>query len=803
MSRATGLEGIRVVEMGEGVSAAYAAKLMADLGADVVKIEPPGGDRARLRGPFPGGVPDPEQSGLFLYLNTNKRGVRLDPARERPELESLVARADILVHNLPAAQMDRSGIVYDALRRLNPRLVLCSITPFGLTGPYRDYRAYDINLVHGGGWGYLSPGALELAAAPPLTPAGSQAGFQGGLAGALAALAACRAAQRTGRGEHIDLSVQSFVASFLEQALPYYTYVGQVATRFGQRLLYPWGIYRCADGPIFLAAIEEDQWQRLVELMGNPEWAQLEIFGNTVGRSQNWDIVKLHLEEWFADWKVEDLFHAGQARRICFAPVFSLSQVAAQDHLRSRGFFVEVTHPRAGRIVHPGAPYRLERPWWSLRRPAPLLGEHTAEVRTELETPVPPRPAPAVSPTVGLPLEGVRVVDLTWVWAGPFAAMHLAHLGADVIKLESMTRLDAGRRLPVVPRGEKWGPNRSGYFNQWNQGKRSCALNFGKPEGVRIAKELIARSDVVIENFSTGVLDRLGLGYEVLRELRPDIILASISGYGHTGPLKNYMAYGPAVAPLTGLSSLTGYAGDVPREVGISYGDPNAGINAAVAIAAALLARERTGEGQHIDLSLWEPMAALVAEGWMEYAMNGSEPERMGNRHPQMAPHGCFRCAGDECWVTLACESEEEWRALCAAIGQPALASDPRFADPAARKRNEDELERTIEAWTSQRDRWDVTRELQAAGVAAFPSLSSRDLVEDPHLAQRGFFERLAHPEVGVRTHAGIPWRLAEAPNGVRAAAPLLGADTEAVLGDLLGYSPAQVAKLREDGVSY
>lgn len=803
MGRATGLEGIRVVELGEGVSAAYASKLMGDLGADVVKIEPPGGDRARLRGPFPRGVPDPEQSGLFLYLNTNKRGIRLDPASERAAFERLVARTDILVHNVPAAQMARHGLVYDELRRLNPRLVLCSITPFGLSGPYRDYRAHDLNLVHGGGWGYLCPGALERTDAPPLTPAGSQAEFQAGLAGALAALAACRGAQRTGSGEHIDLSAQAFVASFLEQALPYYTYVEQVATRFGQRLLYPWGIYRCADGLIFLAVIEEDQWARLVEFMGHPEWAQLDLFANTVGRSQNWDVVKLHLEEWFADWKVDDLFHAGQARRICFAPVFTLSQVAAQDHLKSRGFFVEVTHPRAGRLVHPGAPYRLDRPWWSIRRPAPLLGEHSDEIRAELDTPVSARPVFSGPRTPRQPLDGVRVVDLTWVWAGPFAAMHLAHLGADVIKLESVTRLDAGRRLPVVPRGEKWGPNRSGYFNQWNQGKRSCAVNFGKPEGVQIAKELIACSDVVIENFSTGVLDRLGLGYEVLRGLRADIILASISGYGHTGPLKDYMAYGPAVAPLTGLSSLTGYAGDVPREVGISYGDPNAGINAAVAIAAALLARERTGEGQHIDLSLWEPMAALVAEGWMEFAMNGTQPERMGNRHPQMAPHGCFRCAGDECWLTVACGSDAEWRSVCAVMGRPELAADPRFADLAARKRNEDELERLIGAWTRERDRWDVTRDLQAAGVAAFPSLSSRDLVEDPHLAQRGFFERLPHPEVGARTHAGIPWRLSEGRNGVRAPAPLLGADTDSVLGELLGYSPARIAKLRESQVLY
>ena len=381
--------------------------------------------------------------------------------------------------------------------------------------------------------------------------------------------------------------------------------------------------------------------------------------------------------------------------------------------------------------------------------------------------------------------------------------MHLAHLGAEVIRIESNVRLDLGRRVPIYPTGMEPGLNRSGYFNQWHQGKKSILLNLSKREAIEIARKLLAQCDVVVDNFATGVMEHLGLGYEELKKIKPDIIMASISGYGHTGPQQKYMGYGPAIAPMTGLSSLTGYLGGDPQEVGISYGDPNGGINAASAICAALVARKRTGKGQYIDVSLWEGVAALVPEGWMDYAMNGTQPPRMGNRDPLMSPHNCFRCAGEDEWVTIACGTEEEWQALCTAIGEPQLANDPRFHAAKDRKAHEDELEKLITAWTEQRNKWDVTRDLQAAGVAAFPSMNSKDLAEDRHLNERGFFSRLPHAEVGVQTHTGIPWRLTNAPNGVQAPAPLLGADTDAVMRDLLGYSAQEIAALKEGQVLY
>ncbi len=796
-----GLEGVRVLELGNMVSAAYATKLLADLGADVIKVEEPGGDLARTRGPFPQGQPDPEQSGLFLYLNTNKRGVTLDIHQDAERLRSLIAQTDILIHNYAPPSMAELGLSYAAFQQVNPSLVMCSITPFGLTGPYKDYRAYELNLAHGGGWAWLSPGASDWPDLPPLKAAGHQADFQGGLAAAMSSLAAYGKAYETGQGEHIDLSVQEFVASFLEQNFVYYSYMGQVASRLGRRLIYPWGMYQCQDGLIFVVTVEQDQWERLVDLMGNPEWASWEIFKDPFVRAENWDVLKIYLDEWMQGWKVQDLFAAGQERRICFAPVLSMETLAQQEQLKARNFFVDVTHPKAGTLTHLGPPYQLKEPWWDIRRPAPLLGEHNDEVLRESASPNPSPQSP--TPNTSLPLEGLRVVDFSWAWAGPYCALQLAHLGAEVIRVESQVRPDLGRRVPIYPTGMEPSLNRSGYFNQWHQGKKSTLLNLSKPEAIPIVTALIEKSDIVVENFATGVMERLGLGYEELAKRNPALIMASISGYGHTGPQKNYMGYGPAIVPLTGLSSLTGYPGHGPQEVGISYGDPNGGLNAAVAITAAVAVRKRTGKGQHIDASLWETMVALLAEGWMDYAMNTTQPPRIGNRDAWMAPHNCFRCAGQDEWVTIVCGTDDEWQALCQAIGQAHLGQDPRFRTAAERKANEEELERILTEWTKERTKWEVTTTLQTVGVAAFPSMNSKDLSEDPHLNARGFFARLPHAEVEVQTHIGIPWQLTAAPNGVRSPAPLMGQDTEYVMKDLLGHTDEEIAQLKAAEVLY
>jgi benzylsuccinate CoA-transferase BbsF subunit len=402
-----------------------------------------------------------------------------------------------------------------------------------------------------------------------------------------------------------------------------------------------------------------------------------------------------------------------------------------------------------------------------------------------------------------MPLEGIRVTDFTWAWAGPYCTLQLAHLGAEVIRIETQKRVCVSRAIPSFA-DDIPGPNRAGYFNQYNQGKKSLLLDLQQPEAVEIAKGLVAKSDLVVQNFSAGTIDRMGLGYEVLKQIKPNIIMISICGYGQTGPERKYMGYGPASVPLAGISSLTGYAGLAPAEVGISYGDPNAGIFGSLAAMAALVYRQRTGRGVHVDLSQWESLLVLLPEGLMDYALNQTQPPRLGNRDLFIAPHNCFRCQGDDDkWVSIAVGTEEEWRALCQATGKPELARDSRFATAAARKANEDVLEEIITSWTRERDRWQVTEILQKAGVAAFPSMSNKDLATSPHLKARGYLVQKEHGEIGRRLHAGIPWQMSGTPCEVRAAAPLRGQHTDEILQGLLGFSEERVQDLRKRQVLY
>jgi len=398
-----------------------------------------------------------------------------------------------------------------------------------------------------------------------------------------------------------------------------------------------------------------------------------------------------------------------------------------------------------------------------------------------------------------LPLEGIRVADFTWVWAGPFCTLQLAHLGAEVIRIETASRPCITRLLPPWP-DNKPGVNRSGYFNQYNQNKRSLTLNLKTPEALEIAKNLVAKSDIVAENFAGGVMDRMGLGYDVLKRIKPDIIMIALSGYGATGPEREHISYGPAQVPMSGMSSLTGYKGWPPMHVGISYGDPNGGLHGAFAVLCALMYRARTGKGQYIDLSQFETSTAMVAEGLLDYSMNGSQPERDGNRDPHMAPHGVFRSAGEDCWVSLAIRNDEEWRRFCRAIGRSELADDARFTTLAGRKQHEDALEEIVTQWTRSYSPQEATNLLQAVGIPAAPAMSNKDIATDPHLQSRPIFVYNNHPEVGVKQHIGIPWQLSKTPLPVRPA-PLLGQDTDDILREVLGYNEQEVTAFKEKHV--
>lgn len=364
-------------------SAPYASKLMADMGAEVIKIERPGhGDLARTRGPFPGGDSHPEKSGLFLYLNTNKMGVTLDVSRpEGFELfERLVADADVLIHNVAPADMRRIGLDFERLHKRNSRLVMTSITPFGLSGPKRDWRAEDLTLWSASGICYINGGGPEHPEMPPLKAFGLQSGFQGGVHGAVATMGAIFAQMRDGEGQHIDLSIYESLASMLELFFEYWPYMGMIASRLGQKPIQPLEVMECRDGYVYVCCVEEHQWRSFVELMGNPEWAGEALFADRLSRGVNWDALKVFLGEWVSKQSVLDLYRKAQAKRVPFAPVSTMGDLLNSEHLKARGFFVDITQPVAGTHKYPGAPLKYGGTPWEIRIPAPTLGQHNQEI---------------------------------------------------------------------------------------------------------------------------------------------------------------------------------------------------------------------------------------------------------------------------------------------------------------------------------------------------------------------------------------------------------------------------------------
>ena len=815
------LSGLRVLECGDFVAAPFAASLFGHLGADVVKVEPPEGDSNRRRGPYPGGKSNPESGGLHLYLDQAKRGavLDLDDAGGWAEFRRLAAAADVVIASGEASKLRRRGLTYDALKEVNPALVVTSVTPFGLEDSRSDLPMRELCDLAAAGWLSMSPGALDDPSLPPLKPFGQQAHYQAGIHAGVSTLGAIAARERFGVGQQVDVSVQAAIASQVESGLVHYTYGGRVASRLGTRIVGPWGMVQLADGLMFLVCVTEDDWKRLLEYIGNPEWADSPLFADRLLRAENNDGLLPLIESELAGHDVMKTYSEMQERRIPCAPISEMADLLDHPHLEHRDHFQDVDHPVAGKWTYPGAPWNFSKTPWQVVSRAPLLGEHTDEVKRDWTKPRIASPVVA-PPDAGtgerLPLDGVRVIAFTWVWAGPMCGLQLAHLGADVIRVESSLRMDTLRAGAPPFWGGQSGPNRSGYVNQYSQGKRSVTLNLKNPDAVEIAYDLIRHADVVVDNFGAGAMERMGFGYEKLRAIKPDIVQISMAGHGQTGPIANFVAYGPTQVPMIGLASLTGYPGGGPREVGISYGDPNGGMQAAFAVLAALYHKRHTGEGQYIDMSQWEAAIPLVNEGLLTYQMTGKQPARMGGRDEFQAPQGVFRCLGpggpsgeaqrrasqtsEDDWLAVSCWTDDEWQALARCIGRPDLAKDAGLASAAGRKEREEELEAAISAWTAQKQREEAAAALQAAGVPAQWVHTTKDVVEDPGLAARNFWVELPHCECSGARHAGIPWLLSGTPLRVRRAAPCLGEHTDEVLREVLGKTDAEIEELRSGG---
>jgi len=399
-------------------------------------------------------------------------------------------------------------------------------------------------------------------------------------------------------------------------------------------------------------------------------------------------------------------------------------------------------------------------------------------------------------------LEGVRIADFCWLWAGSYATGLLAFLGAEVIKIESMQRVDPSRMMTLTIGQSFEGVDHSPVFNSINLNKMSAKLNLKHPKGIELAKKIIQISDVVSQNMRPGAMEKMGLGYDVLKEVKPDIIMLSSSAFGAEGPLKRYGGYAPSFAAYSGVTHLTGYSDGPPNPMTGST-DLMSATTSAFAIIAALNYRQHTGKGQHIDLSSVESLAVFTGDALMDYIMNGRVQSRKGNRDNIMAPHNCYRCRGDDKWVSIAVATEEEWQSFCRVMGNPAWAGADKFSDAYNRWKNQYELDALVTEWTVNYTHYEVTEMLQKVGVAAMPSFSNQEIFSDPHFKERKLAVEVEHPAMGKQVVLGPPWRLSETPAKVTKASPVIGENDEYVFGELLGMPVSEIKQLIAEQVIY
>ncbi|GIX48074.1 MAG: CoA transferase [Candidatus Tectimicrobiota bacterium] len=760
-------------------------RFLGDLGAEVLKVEPPGGDPSRQQGPFLA-AGKARLSLPFLRANLNKRSILLDltQRQDQERLRALLAQADVVVSSEGLEAWAARGLDLEGLPRLYPHLVWTSLTPFGLSGPYRAYEGNNLVAEAMGGLMYIQGDDTR----PPCVSPCEQGLYLASLHAAYGTLLALWERRRSGRGQLVEVSVHEVLAH-LYFLLVNYGLWSDIPYRIGARnFMPPNGYYRCRDGYVFIATLMPHLWEKLVAVAGDPRLADPAL-RDADYRNEHPERVDPVLEEFTARFDCWTLTHTLQRHGIPAAPWSGMAEVAANEHLQARGFFVTFEQPPFGALRTTGPMFRAPASPLRIRRPAPQPGEHQAEVLAALATAPPPAAAPAAVERRRPPLAGVRVLDLSRAWAGPYGTRYLADFGAEVIKVETGKYPD-GRQ-----------PGNPGY-EEVNRGKHPITLNFQHPEGQALLRRLVAVSDVVVENFSPRVLRRYGLDYPELCQVRPDLIMVSMPGFGRSGPHSHFVSFGGPLMAYTGMSQLWGYPDSPPNaRVKVAQPDYLVAATLAVAVLAALHHRARTGEGQHVEIAQVEATLAALEPAYLEYFATGVAAAPRGNRDPNAVPQGCYPCRGHEAWCVISCPTDTHWQALARLLGDDALASDPGLATAAGRWARHDELDARLSAWTREQTPFQVMRQLQAAGIPAGVVQTAEDLWRDVQLRARNYPVVLAHPDLGCLEHPGLTVRLHATPGEVRGAAGPLGAANEAVFRGLLGLSAAELARLAAAGV--
>lgn len=772
-----------------------AGQMLAQLGADVIAIEPREGTRSRRLAPFAGDEAGPDASLVHRAYNRGKRSVVLDldgPGPGRDRFARLVAGADVLIDSGGPGHLGALGFDIDELKRLNPALVVLSISPFGATGPKARWAATDMIA-----WAASGAHALAGDEDRPPVPVGVPQAFAHACAeGVGAVIIALIERSRSGLGQHLDVSAQQAAAQATQCSI--LAAPNNASTHFrmagGVKLanLFLQLVWPCKDGHasitfLFGSAIGPYS-ARLVKWMHeegfcddsilHKDWvtyADLLLRGDEP--VSEYERIKALIGEFCLTKTKAELLDAALARGLLIAPVFGVDDVVHSRHLAERDYYDDLDGVR-----YPGQFAKLSKTPRVRLRTAPSIGAHTSSVLAESDRK--PAVSAEASPTRerGRALQGLKVLDLMWVMAGPAGSRVLADHGATVVRVESSTRIETARTLQPF-RDNVSGAERSTLFASLNAGKKGIAIDLSRPEGQEVVLDLVRWADVVLESFSPRAMRNWGLDYEKLRSVNPSIVMLSSCLFGQSGPLAMLAGYGTMASALTGFTGITGWPDRAPCGPYGAYTDYIAPRFANAVLLAALDHRRRTGEGQYIDFSQAEGALHAIAPAILEYGINGRVPLRAGTSDPNLHPHGVYRTRGDNDsdWIAIACENDAQRANLASVVGGL--------------------HDSHIEAWTSRRHALAAMTELQAIGVPAHQVQNSPECMVDPQLVHRGHFIELPHSELGSVVIEGPRVVFSATSASATVPAPCLGEHTQEVLTDILGYDDDRFVELLVSGV--
>jgi crotonobetainyl-CoA:carnitine CoA-transferase CaiB-like acyl-CoA transferase len=770
-----------VVEISSGMAGAYCGWLLGQMGADVQRAASPSPEGAG------GGADDPVSLGL-AYFASGKASV------EGADLGAALAAADIVIADDVHRFTALAGAKPEQVAARQPNTIIAVSSVFGLSGPLSETPAValDAQAQAAVSWALGEPGRPPLAIPPGVLEC------QAGAHLAAASLMARRAGPAGDCGRVVDIALVDILAHYVGVNCRFYIHHGMEWRREGRRAAhsggaYPFVILPCADGAVCLSGRTRPEWERFVEAMGSPAWASEPRYQRLRAMGQEYpEEVDALIMPWLAERTKAEIEKIADRFRLTIAPLRDLDEVLATPQFAYRDFLRDCTLGNH-KLTGSGLPFHVTR----------SRGQGHGE---NLANGLLAQAAPLRAPTSQLPLAGLRVLDLGWVWSAPQVGSILAQLGAEVIKVEHRKRPDNSRLSGVIIRNgqriEGQTTEMSPMFHQINKGKKGITLNLKEPAAVDILKQLASISDVVLENMSAGSLERSGIGYDTLSADNPGLIMVAMSGAGQFGPASDMRTYAPTMSSFVGLESLVGYTGEAPTgALNFALGDPNAAVHALVALFAALERRDATGQGGYIDLSQTEALFCTLLPYALASQISGEQPSPAGNCHPLMAPHGVFPVSGGDRWISLAVRNDTDWQALCALAPDEPWASDLRYSTASGRIDAREALDALIAQWTAAQDRDALVARLRAAGVPASPVNDIDGLWADTQIAARGMADVVELPGLGPETLFRVPWNASGiAPlRGTRG--PVTGEHNHEVLCGLLGLSDSELEQLTQAGV--